>query len=707
MNVKKLLIPLVVICIMTSCTKQEKKTTVMNPFFEAYNTPFEVPPFDKIQNRHYLPAFGEGIKQHDAEIKIITDSDKAPDFANTIEALDYSGSLLKRVNLVFSNLKEAVTNDSLQEIARTVVPMLSQHEDAVNLNEQLFARVKAVNDQKSSLNLNLEQSRLLEETYKRFVRGGANLPADKKEQLKKVNEELSLLELKFGDNMLEETNAFKLVIDKKEDLAGLPESAIAGAADDAKTEKMEGKWVFTLQKPSWIPFVTYAENRGLREKIYKAMYNRGNNGNANDNKAVISKIVNLRLQKANIMGFESWSAFTLDDNMAKTPANVYKLLTQVWTPAIKRAKEEATDMQEMISKEGGKFKLESWDWWYYSEKVRKVKYDLDEEQIRPYFELNNVRDGVFAVANKLYGLTFTRLNNMPVFHPECEVYEVKDGDGSEIGVLYMDFFPRASKKGGAWMTVYREQYINKEGKNIRPIVSITGNFSKPAGDKPALLSYDDVETLYHEFGHGLHGLLSQCHYEGLAGTTVARDFVELPSQVMEHWASEPEVLKIYAKHYKTGEVIPPVLVDKIVKSGKFNQGFATVEYLSAAILDMDYHTITKVGDIDVEQFEKASMEKLGLIPEIIPRYRSTYFAHTFASSEYSSGYYSYLWAEVLDCDAFEAFKEAGSIFDQKVATSFRKNLLERGGTDEAMKLYLNFRGHEPGIEPLLKNRGLN
>jgi len=679
----------------------------MNPFFEAYNTPFEVPPFDKIQNLHYLPAFEEGIKQHDAEIKIITDSDKAPDFANTIEALDYSGSLLKRVNLVFFNLKEAVTNDSLQEIARTVVPMLSQHEDAVNLNEKLFARVKVVNDQKSSLNLNLEQSRLLEETYKRFVRGGANLPADKKVQLMKVNEELSLLELKFGDNMLEETNAFKLVIDKKEDLAGLPESSIAGAADDAKTEKMNGKWVFTLQKPSWIPFVTYAENRDLREKVYKAMYNRGNNGNANDNKAVVSKIANLRLQKGNIMGFDSWSAFTLDDNMAKTPANVYKLLNQVWTPAIKRANEEAKDMQAMISKEGGKFKLESWDWWYYSEKVRKEKYDLDEEQIRPYFELNNVRDGVFAVANKLYGLTFTRLNNMPVFHPECEVYEVKDGDGSEIGVLYMDFFPRASKKGGAWMTVYREQSINKDGKNIRPVVSITGNFSKPAGDKPALLSYDDVETLYHEFGHGLHGLLSQCHYEGLAGTTVARDFVELPSQVMEHWAAEPEVLKVYAKHYKTGEVIPEALVEKIVKSGKFNQGFATVEYLAAAILDMDYHTITKGGDIDVDQFEKASMEKLGLIPEIIPRYRSTYFAHVFASSEYSSGYYSYLWAEVLDCDAFEAFKEAGSIFDQKVATSFRKNLLERGGTDEAMKLYLNFRGHEPGIEPLLKNRGLN
>jgi len=705
---KQLFIPMVVMCLMTSCVTQEKKSTEMNPFLEAYNTPFQVPPFDKIFNKHYLPAFEEGIKQHDAEIKIITDSDKAPDFANTIEALDYSGSLLTRVNRVFSNLKEAVTNDSLQDIARKVAPMLSQHEDAINLNAKLFARVKAVNDQKASLNLNQEQSRLLEETYKRFVRGGANLGADKKEELKKVNEELSLLDLQFGDNMLAETNAFKMVIDKKEDLAGLPESVIAGAADEAKADSMAGKWVFTLQKPSWIPFVTYSTNRNLREKIYKAMYSRGNNGNAHDNKAVISKLVNLRLQKANIMGFPSWSAYVLDDCMAKTPENVYKLLGQVWTPAIKRAKEEASDMQSMIDREGGKFKLECWDWWYYSEKVRKEKYDLDEEQIRPYFEMNNVRDGAFAVANKLYGLTFTRLKNMPLYHPECEVYEVKDGDGSEIGVLYMDFFPRASKKGGAWMTNYREQYINKEGKNIRPVVSVTCNFSKATGDKPALLSFEEVETLFHEFGHSLHGLLSQCKYEGLAGTNVARDFVELPSQVMEHWAAQPEVLKIFAKHYKTGEVIPQALVDKIVKSGKFNQGFVTVEYLAAAILDMDYHTITKGGDIDVEKFEKASMDKLGLIPEIIPRYKSTYFAHTFSGNgEYSSGYYSYMWAQVYDCDAFQAFKETGNVFDQKVAKSFRTNVLERGATDEAMKLYLNFRGKQPGIEPLLENKGLN
>jgi peptidyl-dipeptidase Dcp len=680
----------------------------MNPFFEAYNTPFGVPPFDKIQNKHYLPAFEEGIKQHDAEIKSITDSEKTPDFVNTIAALDKSGALLSRVNHVFSNLKEAVTNDSLQQIARIVAPMLSQHEDAINLNEKIFARVKSVYDNKGSMNLNQEQSRLLEETYKHFVRGGANLSADKKEQLKKVNEELSLLDLKFGDNMLAETNAYKLVIDKMEDLAGLPESSISGAADEAKADSMTGKWVFTLQKPSWIPFATYAKNRSLREKIYKAMYTRGNNNNANDNKAVINKIVNLRLQKANIMGFPSWSAFVLDDCMAKTSENVYKLLGEVWVPAIKKAKEEVRDMQTMIDKEGGKFKLESWDWWYYSEKVRKEKYDLDEEQIRPYFQLNNVRDGAFAVAGKLYGITFTRLKDMPLYHPDCEVYEVKDADSSELGILYMDFYFRDSKKGGAWMTNYREQMIGKGGKNIRPVVSVTCNFSKPTADKPALLSFDDVETLFHEFGHSLHGLFSQCHYQGVSGTNVARDFVELPSQVMEHWASEPEVLKIFAKNYKTGEIIPQALVDKIVKSGKFNQGFATVEYLAAAILDMDYHTITKGGDIDVEQFEKASMDKAGLIPEIIPRYKSTYFAHTFSGGgEYSSGYYSYLWAQVLDCDAFQAFKETGDIFNPKVAKSFRTNILERGATDEAMNLYVNFRGHKPGIEALLKSKGLD
>jgi peptidyl-dipeptidase Dcp len=704
-TVKKLAFLTVVAGITFSCSQPTKTTQDMNPFFETYTTPYEVPPFDKILNAHYLPAFQEGMKQQNAEIEAIVSSTETPGFANTIEALDRSGELLTKVSLVFFNVKEANTNDSIDAIAEEVAPLLSQHGDAIVLNDALFTKVKAVYEQKAGLGLNAEQTRLLEETYKSFVRGGANLAPDKKEELKKVNEELSLLELKFDKNMLNETNAYKMVIDKQEDLAGLPENVIAGAAEEAKAAGMEGKWVFTLQKPSWIPFVTYSDKRELREKIYKAMYMRGNNNNENDNKEIINQFVNLRLQKANIMGYESWSAFVLDDCMAKKPENVYNLLQKVFDPAIARAKEEVADMQKMVDSEGGKFKIESWDWWYYAEKVRMEKYALDEEQLRPYFEVNNVRDGAFAVATKLYGLTFTKLENMPLYHPECQVYEVKDADGSLIGVIYLDFFPRESKKGGAWMTNYREQKTTPEGINVRPVVSLTCNFSKPVGDKPALLSYDEVETFFHEFGHGLHGLLSQCTYSGIAGTNVSRDFVELPSQIMEHWVAEPEVLKMYAKHYQTGEVIPQELIDKLDKAGKFNQGFITSEFIAAAFLDMDFHTVTTSGNIDVNDFEKKSMEKIGLINEIIPRYRPTYFAHAFPGG-YSSGYYSYLWAEVLDADAFNAFKETGDIFNQDVAKSFRTNVLERGNTDEPMKLYLNFRGKEPGIEPLLKNRGL-
>lgn len=700
---KKPLLLLALAGIIISCSQTENKQN-MNPFFEVYNTPFEVPPFDKIQNEHYLPAFEEGMKQHSNEIESITKNSEAPSFSNTIEAFDASGDLLSRVSLVFFNVKEANTNPEMDKIAEEVAPKLSQHFDAIYLNENLFSRVKEVYDNMGTLGLKPEQERLLKETYKSFVRGGANLEPDKKEELKKINEQLSLLELKFSQNMLAETNNFQLILDKEEDLAGLPESVINSAAEEAKNAGQEGKWLFTLHKPSWIPFLTYSERRDLREKLYKAMYNRSNNNNEFDNKALIGQFVNLRVRKAQLMGFNSWADFVLDDNMAKTPSNVYDLLRKVWEPGLVRAKEEARDMQAMIDREGGNFKLESWDWWYYAEKVRKEKYDLDEVQLRPYFELNNVRDGMFAVANKLFGLNFTLLNNMPVFHPECEVFEVKDSDGSHIGVLYMDYYPRASKSGGAWMTNYREQSV-KNGKEIRPVVSITCNFSKPTGGKPALLSYEEVETLYHEFGHGLHGLLSKCTYQSLAGTNVARDFVELPSQIMEHWAAEPEVLAIYARHFETGESIPQELVDKIQKASKFNQGFITTEFIAAAILDMDYHTLTEEKEIDVQAFEEESMRKAGLINEIIPRYKSTYFSHAFPGG-YSSGYYSYLWAEVLDADAFEAFKETGNIFNTDVASSFRKNILERGGTEEPMKLYMQFRGKEPGIEALLQNRGL-
>jgi peptidyl-dipeptidase Dcp len=704
--VKKILYAIVAMGILISC-KQSKKTsiTVMNPFFEKYTAPFEVPPFDKIKDTDYLPAFQEGMKQQSEEIKGIATTSEAPTFANTIEALDRSGDLLTRVSYVFFNVKEANTNDSMNVVAEKVAPLLSQHRDAILLNEALFAKVKAVYDQKENLGLNPEQARLLGETFKRFVRGGANLASGKKEELKKINEQLSLLELKFDKNLLAETNSFKLIIDNKDDLAGLPENVVAGAAEQAKADGLEGKWIFTLQKTSWIPFLTYSDKRDLREKLYKAMYNRCNNDNDSDNKEVINEFINLRLKKANLLGYETWSAFVMDDCMAKKPQNVFDLLQKVWNPAIARAKEEVKDMQEVVNKEGGNFKIESWDWWYYAEKVRKAKYDLDEEQLRPYFELNNVRDGAFLVAEKLFGLKFVKLENMPVYHPDCQAFEVKDGDSSHIGVLYLDFFPRESKKGGAWMNNYREQSTSADGKSIRPIVSLTCNFSKPVGEKPALLSYDEVETFFHEFGHGLHGLLSQCTYAGIAGTNVSRDFVELPSQIMEHWAAEPQVLKMYAKHYKSGEVIPQELIEKMDKAGKFNQGFVTSEFIAAAFLDMYFHTVTSEGKLDVNAFEKASMEKIGLISEIIPRYRPTYFAHAF-SWGYSSGYYSYTWAEVLDADAFEAFKETGDIFNPDVAVSFRKNILERGNTEDPMKLYLNFRGKEPGIEPLLKNRGL-
>ncbi len=695
-----LLLILFLAIMISSCS--QKKTETENPFFSDFNTPFNVPPFDKIQNAHYIPAFEQGIKEHDAELEKIINNSEEPSFSNTIEALEYSGRLLNKVSSVFFNLNESNTSDEMQEIARNIMPQLSQHSDAILLNDKLFKRVKAVYDNKEQSGLNAEQMKLLTETYKGFIRNGANLNEEQKEEMKKINEQLSLLSLQFGENLLAETNDFKLTIDNKDDLAGLPESVISAAAEEAG---VEGKWVFTLQKPSWIPFLQYSEKRELREKLYKAMYNRGNNNNQNDNKDIIKKTITLRTQRAKLLGFENHATYTLDDCMAKTPEKVYELLYKLWEPAIKNAKKEAADMQAMIDKEGGKFKLESWDWWYYTEKIRKEKYDLDDSQLRPYFELNNVRNGAFTLANKLYGISFNEVTNIPLPHPEAKAFEVKDEDGSHIGLIYVDYFPRESKRGGAWMDALQSQYKTPEGKNIPPVIVNVGNFSKPTGDMPALLSWDDVTTLFHEFGHGLHGLLSDCTYESLAGTSVPRDFVELPSQIMENWCSQPEMLKLYAKHYKTGEVIPQELIDKILASDKFNQGFETVEYLAASILDMDYHTLISGEAPDVMKFEEECMNRVGLISEIIPRYKSTYFNHIWAGG-YSSGYYSYIWAEVLDADAFQAFIESGDIFNREIGNSFRKNVISRGGTDDAMTMYLKFRGKEPSIEPLLKKRGL-
>jgi len=674
-----------------------------NPFLTKYTTPFEVPPFDQIKLEHYKAAFLKGMDAQAKEVNAIVNLKTTPDFENTIAALDQSGKLLTKVSAVFYGQNSANTSDEMQALSRDLSPLLSKHEDDIKLNAKLFIRVKAVYDSRAKLKLNKEQAKLLEETYKDFVRGGANLSVENQTKLRELNSELSLLELTFGQNMLKETNSFKLVIDNKEDLSGLPESLIASASDAAKAAKLEGKWLFTLHNPSVMPFLQYSDKRDLREKIYKGYINRGNNGNDADNKEVVKKLVTLRLEKAKLMGYKDYAAFVLENRMAKDENKVYALLDEVWKPALAKAQDELADINAEIKKEGGNFEPEGWDWRYYFEKAKIAKFNLDENEVRPYLELNNVREGAFYVANKLYGITFTQIKGIPVPHEEATAFECKDKDGTHLGVLYMDFFPRESKRGGAWCGGYRSQTY-KNGKRVAPVVTVVCNFSKPSGDKPALLNADEAETLFHEFGHALHSLFRDVHYDGVA--SVPRDFVELPSQVMEHWVFEPEVLKVYAKHYLTGEVIPASLIEKLEKSGKYGQGFATVEYLAASMLDMDYHVLKEIpADLDVNKFEADAMNKRGLLKQIPPRYRSTYFNHTMGGG-YTAGYYSYIWAEVLDADAFEAFKETGNIFNPEVSSKFRKHVLTPGAIDEAMDMYKTFRGKEPGTTPLLKNRGL-
>jgi peptidyl-dipeptidase Dcp len=685
--------------ILSSCGKKET-----NPFLAEWNTPFETPPFDKIKTEHYIPAFKEAIDKHNKEIdKIVNNTDDAT-FSNTIEALDYSGELLNRVRRVFNAMNESMSSEEMQVLSKEISPMLSKHNDDINLNEKLFERVKAVYDKKESIGLNTEQNKLLDKYYKGFVRGGVNLKNGKKEEFRKINEELSILSVQFGENVLKETNKFELVIDNKEDLDGLSETIIAGASEAAKEKGYNGKWVFTIHKPSMIPFLQYSTKRDLREKLYRAYFMKGDNDNEIDNKKILSKIVMLRLKRANLLGYKTHADYVLEEQMAKNPQNVYDLLDKLWTPALERSKKELTEMQTIINSEGNTFQLQPWDWWYYAEKLKKVKYDLDEEELRPYFQVENVIKGVFGLATRLWGIQFVENLEITRYHPEVKVFEVREADGSHIGILYTDYFPRASKRAGAWMDEFQRQH-KKDSKMIYPIIYNVGNFSKPTGDKPALLSLDEVRTLFHEFGHALHGLLSNCTYELLAGTETPRDFVEFPSQVMENWALHPDVLKTYATHYETGEVIDSELVQKIENSDLFNQGFETVEYLAASILDMDWHTITEPVEYDVRKFENESMAKINLIPEIIPRYRSTYFNHIFSGS-YSSGYYSYIWAEVLDADAFDAFVQSGDVYNKELTERYRKYILASGGTDDSMELYKRFRGQDPAIEPLLKKRGL-
>ena len=683
--------------------KKETKDLSQNPFMQEWDTPFGVPAFDKISESDYLPAFEEGMRQQMEEVDAIINNNEEPTFENTVLALENSGKLLNNVSAVFFNLAECMNSPEMEAIAEEIYPKLSVHSDSINMNPQLFAKIKAVYDAKDTREYTPEELRLIEETYKMFVRGGANVPADKQDRFREINQQLSLLTLKFGNNVLKATNDYKLVVDDVARLEGMPEDQLAAALEAGNAdEATKGKYVFTIHLPSMEPFLMNCKDRELRHELWTAYSTRCTSGET-DNRDIINQIINLRLERAQILGFDSHAAYTLDDCMAKTPEAVFNLLYQVWTPAIAKAKEEAAEYQKMIKAEGNDFKLEPWDWRYYSEQLRKAKYDLNDDIIRPYLSLDNVREGVFMVANKLYGITFEKNEKLPVYHPDVEAFEVKE-NGETIAILYMDYFPRESKRSGAWMTNFREQYIDNDGNNVIPVVSLVFNFTKPTADKPSLLNFDETETFFHEFGHGLHSIFSKCRFRSLSGTNVSRDFVELPSQIMENWASEPEVLRMYAKHYQTGEVIPEELIKKLEDCGTYGQGFINTELLAASLLDMQYHVITEPTQVRLPEYEDQQMAKIGLIPEIISRYRSPYFQHIF-SGGYSAGYYSYTWAAVLDSDAFEAFKENG-LFDQETAKAFRTNVLERGNTDDPMKLYVAFRGKQPSIDPLLKNRGL-
>lgn len=674
-----------------------------NPFFEEYSTPYGVPPFDKIKVEHYMPAFEEGIRQDSAEIEAIANNPEKPTFQNTIEAMTNTGKLLNRVSGVFYNLRSADTNDDLDTIAKKISPMMSAHSDNVKLNTKLFSRIKAVYEMRDSLDLTGEQKRLLECTYKSFVRSGAELDDSQKARLREINKELGLLDLKFSANVLAEANSYKKWIDDESQLQGLPQGIKDAAAEEASKAGQPGKWLFTLHKPSFIPVLQYCDNRDLRKELLIAYSMRGNNNNENDNKSVINQTMRLRIEKARMFGYENPADMILETSMAKDSKTVMDFLPSVWNPSLEQAKKEVAELQRLMDAEGKGEKLEAWDWWYYAEKLRKQKYNVSEESLKPYFKLENVRQGAFDLASRLYGLKFEKLEGMPVYNPDVEVFKVSDSDGSLVGIFYGDYFPRAGKGAGAWMNNIREQYV-ENGVDVRPIIINVCNFTKPTADKPSLLTMDEVETLFHEFGHALHGFLSKCTYKSLSGTNVPRDFVEMPSQLMENWCYEPEVMRTYAKHYITGKVIPDSLIASLQRASTFNQGFVMTELLSATILDMDYHLLSTTDSIDVEAFEKASMERMGMIPEIIVRYRSTNFSHIFTTG-YEAGYYSYTWAAVLDADVFAAFKETGDVFNKEVATSLRKNILERGYTDDPMTLYVNFRGHQPDPNNLLRKKG--
>jgi peptidyl-dipeptidase Dcp len=681
---------------------QQPPASSANPLLQAWTTPFGVPPYGEIRPEHFLPAIRAGVDEQRREIDAIAANPEPPTFANTIEAMENAGELLARVSPVFSNMQSSNTNEQLQAINREVAPLLTALRDDIRLNPALFARVRTLWQARASLKLTPVQARLLDEQYKNFVRGGANLAPEQKDRFRAINAELSTLGIKFGDNLLHDTNTYRLVVEKDADLKGLPPSIVAAGADAAKAAGLPGRWVYTLQAPSIWPFLQYADNRDFRRQILEAYTTRNDRGDQYDNKANVARQAALRAERAQLLGYKSHADFVLEENMAKTPDKVYALLHQLWAPARAMALREAADQQALIKASGGAFTLEAADWRYYQEKIKQQRFALDEQAVRPYFKIDSVRQGAFYVANRLYGLTVTPRPDLPAYHPEVQAFEVKDADGSHLGVFYTDYHPRPGKRVGAWSSTFRSTRM-KDGRRVTPVVVNVCNFSRPAGDEPALLTLEEVGTLFHEFGHALSSLLSRSPYRGLGG--FPRDFVEVPSQIMENWALHPDVLAVYAKHYKTGEPIPVDLVEKIKKAEQFDQGFITAEYLAASLLDMDWHTLTAGPANDPAAFEQAAMAKIQLPREILPRYRSTYFNHIFGpGGGYASGYYAYIWSEVLDQDAFDAFREKG-LFDPAMARGFR-TILEKGGTDDPMALYVAFRGREPSVEPLLKKRGL-
>lgn len=678
-----------------------------NPFFKEWDTPYGMPPFEQIKDEHFGPAFEKAIAEARAEVEVIANNPEAPTFENTIEAMEYSGKLMTKVANVFFNLTSANTNPELQKIQKDVGPKLSALRDDISLNPTLFKRVETIYNQREELSLREDQMRLLEENYKSFVRGGAKLNDEEKQQLRDLNKEMTELALSFSENVLAETNNWEMVIDNEEDLAGLSQGLIDAAADTAAKRGHEGKWVFTTHRPSKTPFLMYSEKPELREKMYYAYTHRGDNDNANDNKKNASKLAQLRAKKAQLLGYDTHADFVLEERTAKNAENVYNLLNQVWPAALEQAKAERALMQEQIAKDGKDFKLKASDWRYYAEKVRNEKYALDEAAVKPYFSLESTLQGVFYTANKLFGMNFKERFDLPKYHDDVRTFEVTDNDGELIGIYITDHYVRDGKRGGAWMNSYRKQFVTEDGEFVKPIIVNVLNYPRPVGDEPTLLTFDQANTLFHEFGHAAHGLLSDGIYPSQTGTSVPRDFVEFPSQVLENWMLEPEVLAKFAKHYKTGEVIPQELINKIQAASKFNQGFATTEYMAAALLDMAWHTLDGKNLKDADAFEKATLDELGLIPEIAPRYRSTYFNHIFSSASggYSAGYYSYIWSEIFAADAYQAFRENG-IFDKETADKYVEFILSKGGTQDPLELYKKFRGKEADPKYLMISRGL-